>query len=117
MPRTSDVVIGLCLLTLAASRPAHGEEKAPDPLQPMLFLEGIWHGEGAGPYGAYDFETRVERRGRWLLLKSNVFFPKSDKLMFVSAQVYGYDEKGLVLDLFDTAGAFRFRGERPPREP
>lgn len=32
-------------------------------------------------------------------------------ILFVSTQVYGYDDKGLVLQLFDTAGAFTFRGE------
>jgi hypothetical protein len=111
MPKSCRFAVGLLLLICVAPHAAIGQEKKPDPLQPVLFLEGAWHGEGKGPYGAYDFETKVERRGRWLLLTSNVFLPKTDKLMFVSTQVYGYDDKGLVLQLFDTAGAFQFRGE------
>lgn len=90
---------------------AQGKLTKVDPLQPLLFLEGAWHGEGKGPYGPYEFETIVERRGRWLLLTSNVYPPKTNTVLFVSTQVYGYDEKGLVLHLFDTAGAFEFRGD------
>ncbi len=37
-------------------------------LETLLFLEGNWHGEGHGPYGLYEFEIRVQPRGRWLLL-------------------------------------------------
>lgn len=81
-----------------------------NPLEPLLILEGTWHGEGQGPYGPYEFETRVESRGRWLLLTSNTFQPKTDTVTYVSTQVHGYDDKGLVLQLFDTAGAFEFRG-------
>lgn len=40
----------------------------------------------------------VERRGRWLLLTSDVFPLRSDKLLFVSTQVYGYDEYQVVPD-------------------
>jgi len=98
----------LMALGWASLSPSQTREN--DRLQPLLFLEGTWHGEGKGPYGPYEFETRVERRGCWLLLVSDVFPPKSDKLLFVSTQVYGYDDKGLVLQLFDTAGSFEFRG-------
>jgi hypothetical protein len=105
------LAIGLFVLMPTAAQVAFSQDKKPDPLQPLLFLDGTWHGEGKGPCGAYEFETKVERRGRWLLLTSDVFVSKSDKLMFVSTQVYGYDDKGLVLQLFDTAGAFQFRGE------
>ncbi len=81
-----------------------------DPLESVRFLEGDWHGDGQGPYGPYDFETSAEFRGRWLLLTGTSFEPKTDTIVYVSTQVYGYDEKGLVLQLFDTAGAFDFRG-------
>ena len=81
-----------------------------NPLEPLLFLEGDWHGNGQGPYGPYEFNMHVESRGRWMLLTSTVFEPKTDKVSYVSTQVYGYDDKGLVLQLFDTAGAFEFRG-------
>jgi hypothetical protein len=80
-------------------------------LEPLMFLVGDWHGEGQGPWGPYDFETSVEVKGRWLLLTTTVFEPKTDKISYVSTQVYGYDDKGLVLQLFDTAGSFQFRGK------
>jgi hypothetical protein len=99
----------LCVLLLCGFA-AHGQQ-AKDRLEPLMFLAGMWHGEGKGPYGPYEFETRVERRGRWLLMTSDVFAPKSDRAMFHSTQIYGYDDSGLVLHLFDTAGSFVFRGE------
>jgi len=34
---------------------------------------------------------------------------KTETITYVSTQVYGYDDKGLVLQFFDTAGAFEFR--------
>jgi len=100
----------LLLLTIGSALQGQERERKVNPLDSLLFLEGTWHGEGKGPYGAYEFETKVLRRGRWLLLTSNVFVPKTDQLMFVSTQVYGYDDKGTVLHLFDTAGSFLFRG-------
>ncbi|HEY7679689.1 MAG TPA: hypothetical protein VIC04_04160, partial [Terriglobia bacterium] len=99
------------MVTMALGLGAQEQQGKKDALEPLIFLAGTWHGEGKGPYGAYEFETHVERRGRWLLLTSNVFVPGTDRLMFVSTQIYGYDNKGLVLHLFDTAGAFLFRGE------
>jgi hypothetical protein len=111
MKKAPRSALGLLALSVVAPEPIRRQEQKPDPLQPFLFLEGVWHGEGKGPYGPYEFLTRVERRGRWLLLASDVFAPGTDKVMFVSTQVYGYDEGGLVLQLFDTAGAFSFRGE------
>lgn len=82
----------------------------PDFLQPLMFLEGTWHGQGKGPYGPYEFETHLERRGRWLLLTSTVFEPKADTVLYASTQVFGYDDEGLLLQYFDTAGSFKFRG-------
>lgn len=113
MLKTCHPVLLLFLLITATSLLGQdqGQEAKPDPLRPLLFLEGTWHGEGQGPYGPYEFETIVERRGRWLLLTSDIFVPNTDNLLFVSTQVYGYDDRGLVLQLFDTAGAFEFRGE------
>ena len=81
-----------------------------DQLQPLMFLEGEWHGKGQGPYGPYEFEAHVTVRGRWLLMTSNYFEPNTNKVTYVSTQVYGYDDTGLVLQLFDTAGAFEFHG-------
>jgi hypothetical protein len=87
------------------------QDKKPDPLQPLLFLEGTWHGDGKGPHGPYDFDFRVERRGRWLLLTMSIFQPKTDTVFYVSTQVFGYDDSELTLHLFDTAGVFEFRGQ------
>lgn len=77
-------------------------------LKPLRFLEGTWHGDGLGPYGPYEFETQVEERGRWLLLTSTVFETGTDNVFYVSTQVFGYDDAGLTLDFFDTAGSFDF---------
>jgi hypothetical protein len=79
-------------------------------LAPLRFLEGEWQGEGRGPFGPYRLAARVERRGRWLLMTSEIFDAKSDQVTYVSTQVYGYDEQGLRLSFFDTAGSFDFRG-------
>lgn len=77
-------------------------------LQPLLFLEGVWNGEGMGPYGSYESETRVESRGRWILMTYEIFQPDTSEITYFSTQVYGYDDEGLTLDLYDTAGAFKF---------
>lgn len=79
-------------------------------LAPLLFLEGDWRGEGRGPYGPYALEARVEQRGRWLLMTSAIFDAKTKQTTYVSTQVYGYDDEGLRLCFFDTAGSFDFRG-------
>ena len=79
-------------------------------LTPIRFLEGAWHGEGQGPYGPYALDATVEIRGRWLLLTYQISEPTSHDIFYVSTQVYGYDDDGLVLQLFDTAGSFTFRG-------
>ena len=81
-------------------------------LAPLHFLEGEWIGEGRGPHGTYRLKSRVERRGRWLLLTSAILDAKSNRVTYVSTQVYGYDDDGLKLKLFDTAGCFAFRGLR-----
>ena len=79
-------------------------------LAPLLVLEGSWRGEGRGPYGPYKLETRVERRGRWMLMTSAILDAKSQEITYVSTQVYGYGNNGLRLQFFDTAGSFEFHG-------
>lgn len=79
-------------------------------LAPLMFLEGSWRGEGRGPYGPYEFEIRVEQRGRWLLMTSAIVDAKSHEITYVSTQVYGYDSDGLRMQFFDTAGSFEFHG-------
>jgi len=79
-------------------------------LQPVRFLEGSWHSDGEGPYGPYALDATAEIRGRWMLLTYSVSEPTSHDVFYVSTQVYGYDNDGLLLELFDTAGSFTFRG-------
>ena len=79
-------------------------------LQPLLFLQGSWRGDGQGPYGPYKLETRVEQRGRWMLMTSAIIDPKSHEITYVSTQIYGYNNDGLQLQFFDTAGSFKFHG-------
>ncbi len=93
--------------------PANASWDEPDPavgLQPIRFIEGSWHGEGVGPYGPYSLDATATVRGRWLLLTYEISEPTSREVFYFSTQVYGYDDDGLVLDLFDTAGSFTFRG-------
>lgn len=79
-------------------------------LTPLMFLKGSWRGDGRGPYGPYKLETRVEQRGRWMLMTSAIIDAKSHEITYVSTQVYGYDSDGLQLQFFDTAGSFEFHG-------
>ena len=79
-------------------------------LAPLMMLEGSWRGQGRGPFGPYELDARVERRGRWMLMTSAIIDPKSRKTTYVSTQVYGYDNGGLRLQFFDTAGTFDFHG-------
>lgn len=79
-------------------------------LRPVLFLEGSWHSNGEGPYGSYALDANAEIRGRWMLLTYAISEPTTHDVFYVSTQVYGYDDDGLILDLFDTAGSFTFRG-------
>ena len=79
-------------------------------LTPLMFLKGSWRGDGRGPYGPYKIETRVEQRGRWMLMTSAIIDAKSHEITYVSTQVYGYDSDGLQLQFFDTAGSFEFHG-------
>lgn len=80
-------------------------------LKPLLFLEGTWHGEGIGPHGAFEFEITVQKRGRWLLSTGNIYLPGTNTLIYVDTWVYGYDKEGLLCDIYDTVGSFRFRGK------
>jgi hypothetical protein len=79
-------------------------------LHALRFIEGSWHGEGEGPYGPYSLDATAEIRGRWLLLTYEISEPTSHDIFYFSTQVYGYDDDGLVLNLYDTAGSFTFRG-------
>jgi hypothetical protein len=90
---------------------AQPDEAAEQALAPLALLEGVWHGDGTGPYGPIEHETQATWRGRWLLLTGTIFEPDTDNVTYVSTQVFGYDADGLVLQYFDTAGAFDFRGE------
>ena len=81
-------------------------------LEPLMMLEGTWSGHGQSPLGPYQLDAVVEPRGRWLLLQHSIGHPESGDVSYVSTQVYGYDDDGLTLDYFDTAGAFRFKGAR-----
>lgn len=81
-------------------------------LEPILMLEGFWHGDGTGPYGPIEHETEAAIRGRWLLVTGTIFVPATDTITYVSTQVFGYDGDGLILHYFDTAGAFDFRDEQ-----
>jgi hypothetical protein len=81
-----------------------------DALQPLRFLTGEWHSDGHGPYGPYALDALAQIRGRWLLLTYEISEPTSHDIFYVSTQVYGHDENGLTLELFDTAGSFTFRG-------
>lgn len=94
--------------------PAESEWSPPDlagPLAPLRFLEGVWRGEGTGPYGPFELDAVGAVRGRWLLLTYEIRSPGSDEVFYYSTQVYGYDDDGLMLQLYDTAGAFTFRGD------
>lgn len=81
-------------------------------LEPLMMLKGHWTGKGKGSYGPFSGEMDVEVRGRWLLMRQKITLPIVAITMYVSTQVYGYDEAGLTLDFFDTAGSFRFHGAR-----
>ena len=77
-----------------------------------MMLEGRWTGKGKGSYGPFSAEMEVEVRGRWLLMRQKITIPILGITTYVSTQVYGYDDAGLTLDFFDTAGAFKFHGAR-----
>ena len=81
-------------------------------LEPLKMLEGHWTGKGKGSYGPFAAEMDVEVRGRWLLMRQKITVPIIGITTYVSTQVYGFDDAGLTLDFFDTAGAFRFHGAR-----
>ena len=81
-------------------------------LEPLMMLEGRWTGKGKGSYGPFSGEMDVEVRGRWLLMRQKITLPIVAITTYVSTQVYGYDDAGLTLDFFDTAGSFKFHGVR-----
>jgi hypothetical protein len=90
------------------AQPDDTDQKA---LAPLAMLEGLWHGDGVGPYGPIEHETQAVFRGRWLLLTGTIFEPNTRNVTYLSTQVFGYDNDGLMLHYFDTTGAFDFRGE------
>ena len=81
-------------------------------LKPLKMLEGTWSGKGKGSYGPFTARVEVEARSRWLLMRHEIKVPIVGITTYVSTQVYGFDDAGLTLDYFDTAGAFRFHGTR-----
>ena len=81
-------------------------------LEPLEMLEGRWKGSGKGSYGPFTAEMEAEVRGRWLLMTQEIKLPIVGITTYVSTQVYGYDDDGLTLDFFDTAGSFAFHGRR-----
>src|SRR5262245_51674530 len=83
--------------------------KVPDAVE---MLKGEWSGKGKGTYGPFTAKAHVEERGRWLLMREEVKVPVAGLTTYVSTQVYGAGGDGLTLDLFDTAGSFKFRGAR-----
>jgi hypothetical protein len=105
----SIAVAGIGAALVAGAPAAWAQED--DQLAPLLFLVGTWHGTGSGPYGPYDFETIVQRRGRWLLAAETVYAPDTDQVISVDTWVYGYDGDHLTADLYDLTGAFRFHGD------
>ena len=81
-------------------------------IDPLRMLEGRWTGKGKGSYGPFSAEMDVEVRGRWLLMRQQIKLPVVEITTYVSTQVYGYDDAGLTLQFFDTAGSFGFHGRR-----
>ena len=81
-------------------------------LKPLEMLEGRWSGKGKGSYGPFTATVNVEARGRWLLMRQEIKVPIVSITSYVSTQVYGFDDQGLTLDFFDTAGTFKFHGSR-----
>lgn len=81
-------------------------------LEPVMMLKGKWIGNGQSPQGAYDLESTVEERGRWMLLRHAIKSPETEQITYLSTQVYGFEDNRLTLDYFDTAGAFKFYGSR-----
>ena len=81
-------------------------------LEPLGMLKGNWSGKGKGTYGPFTATMKVEERGRWLLMRQEIKIPIVHITTYVSTQVYGYDDIGLTLDFFDTAGSFQFHGFR-----
>lgn len=41
-------------------------------LKPLQMLIGQWSGKGTGSYGPFTARVDVEKRGRWLLMRSAV---------------------------------------------
>ena len=81
-------------------------------LEPLDMLKGKWSGKGRGTYGPFTATIDVEERGRWLLMRQEIKIPIVHITTYVSTQVYGFDDSGLTLDFFDTAGSFKFRGSK-----
>jgi hypothetical protein len=81
-------------------------------LEPLMILKGNWLGTGQSPQGPYELDAIVEERGRWLLLRHAIKRPDTREVMYVSTQIYGFENDKLTLDYFDTAGSFKFSGNR-----
>lgn len=80
-------------------------------LHPFRALLGKWTGSGQSPQGPFEVRADFEERGRWILLRHQISPPGSPEPFYYSIQVFGYDDSGLTLDYFDTAGSFHFHGD------
>jgi hypothetical protein len=110
--RRKFVGLGLPLMTASLKPSAFAQiENWTAQLSPIKPLLGKWTGEGKGSHGPFRIDAEFDERGRWILLR-HAISPPSGSPFYVSTQVYGFDDKGLTLDYFDTAGSFNFRGSR-----
>jgi hypothetical protein len=80
-------------------------------LNPMRRLLGEWTGSGQSPQGPFEVRADFQERGRWILLRHQISRPGIPEPFYYSTQMFGYDDSGLTLDYFDTAGSFHFRGD------
>jgi hypothetical protein len=80
-------------------------------LNPIRKLLGEWTGSGQSPQGPFEVRSDFQERGRWILLRHQISPPGNPEPFYYSTQVFGYDDNGLTLDYFDTAGSFQFQGD------
>lgn len=62
------------------------------------------------------FTLSSRNAGAGILLRHQFSPPCGSEPFYYSTQVFGYDDNGLTLDYFDTAGSFHFRGNRGGEE-
>lgn len=80
-----------------------------DRLALLMFLVGRWHGEVQSGAGRFRFEASIQRRGGWLLHRTDV---RDDHghCVFQSTWLWGVEVGEFVCYVFDSAGVFRFTG-------